>query len=195
MHAGYDPKPESRMAPLNRRGIALAKEICDKLHVEYMPMQSLVIAFNEHDMEEVRALYERGLKNGVSVKVLDHDELMKAEPAINPAAIGALWSDDSAIINPWEFATAMAEVAVHALLLRQLHLLYRHGREQTQQRTIRAKESAERTARKYRDDKQHNAKDEQFHITAQTEDSDKGIELTDDESASRERIQQRHYQI
>lgn len=112
MHAGYDPKPESRMAPLNRRGIALAKEICDKLHVEYKPMQSLVIAFNEHDMKEVNALYERGLKNGVNVKVLDHDELMKVEPAINPAAIGALWSDDSAIINPWEFATAMAEVAV-----------------------------------------------------------------------------------
>ncbi len=112
MHAGYDPKPESRMAPLNRRGIAMAKEICDKLHVEYKPMQSLVIAFNEHDMKEVHALYERGLANGVNVKVLDRDELIKAEPAINPDAIGALWSDDSAIINPWEFATAMAEVAV-----------------------------------------------------------------------------------
>lgn len=112
MHAGYDPKPGSRMAPLNRRGIKMAREICEKLDVEYRPMQSLVIAFNERDMGEVRKLYARGIENGVNVKILDRDELMKAEPSVNPECVGALWSDESAIINPWEFATAMAEVAV-----------------------------------------------------------------------------------
>lgn len=112
MHAGYDPDPDSRMAPLNRKGIKMAQEICKKLDVEYRPLQSLVIAFNDRDMEEVRKLYERGLANGVHVKILNHDELLAAEPAVNPECVGALWSDESAIINPWEFATAMAEVAV-----------------------------------------------------------------------------------
>ena len=112
MHAGYDPAPGKVMTPLNLRGIRLGKQIAEKLDVEYRPLQSLVIAFNEHDMETVRTLYERGKANGVHVKILDHDEAMKAEPSLNPEVIGALWTDDSAIINPWEYATAMAEVAV-----------------------------------------------------------------------------------
>ena len=63
-------------------------------------------------MEKVRELYERGIANGVKVKLLDGDEARKAEPSLSPDVIGALWTNESAIINPWEFATAMAEVAV-----------------------------------------------------------------------------------
>ena len=35
LHAGYDPAPGTRMARLNVRGVALAKEICAKLDVSY----------------------------------------------------------------------------------------------------------------------------------------------------------------
>jgi len=112
MHAGYDPEPGTKKAILNRRGIEQAREVVKKLDVEYRPLQSLVIAFNDRDMEEIRKLYTRGLENGVHVKILSQDEAHAVEPALNPNVIGALWSDDSAIINPWEFATAMAEVAV-----------------------------------------------------------------------------------
>ncbi len=112
MHAGYDPAPGKVMTPLNLRGIRLGKEIARKLDVEYRPLQSLVIAFSERDMETVRTLYERGLANGVNVKILDREQVHAAEPSLNPDVIGALWTDDSAIINPWEYATAMAEVAV-----------------------------------------------------------------------------------
>ncbi len=112
LHAGYDPRPGSLMARLNRRGIALAGDICRRLDVEYRALPSLVIAFNERDMCEVRRLYQRGLENGVSVKILSHDEAMQVEPSLNPEVVGALYSDECAIVNPWEYATAMAEVAV-----------------------------------------------------------------------------------
>ena len=112
MHAGYDPAPGLRMASLNRRGIALAKYLCARLDVEYKPLQSLVIAFSERDMKEVEKLYAKGIANGVNVKILTGDEARAAEPSLSPEVVGALWSDESAIINPWEFATAMAEVAV-----------------------------------------------------------------------------------
>ena len=112
MHAGYDPEPGTLKAKLNRRGIALAKDLCARLDVEYRPLQSLVIAFSERDMGEVKKLYDKGIANGVNVKILDREQVRAAEPSLSPEVIGALWSDESAIINPWEFATAMAEVAV-----------------------------------------------------------------------------------
>ena len=42
LHAGYDPAPGTRMARLNVRGVALAKEICAKLDVSYKQCGSLV---------------------------------------------------------------------------------------------------------------------------------------------------------
>lgn len=112
LHAGYDPRPGTLMARLNRRGIELARDICRRLDVAYKPIPSLVIAFNEHDMEEVRRLYERGIENGVNVKILSQKEVLEVEPVLNPDVIGALYSEDSAIVDPWEYAAAMAEVAV-----------------------------------------------------------------------------------
>lgn len=122
LHAGYDPAPGSLMARLNRRGIMLARDICRRLDVEYRSLQSLVIALSEREMEEVRRLYERGIKNGVGVRILTRDEVIAAEPSINPNVVGALWSDESAIVNPWEYATAMAEAAV----LNGAELMLRH---------------------------------------------------------------------
>ena len=73
LHAGYDPAPGSLMARLNRRGISMARDICRRLDIEYRPMPSLVIAFNERDMQEVHRLYERGIANGVSVRILSRE--------------------------------------------------------------------------------------------------------------------------
>ena len=123
LHAGYDPAPGSLMARLNRRGISMARDICRRLDIEYRPMPSLVIAFNERDMNEVHRLYERGIANGVSVRILSREEALAVEPSLNPDVVGALFSDESAIVNPWEYATAMAETAVlngTELMLEQL---------------------------------------------------------------------------
>ncbi|MBO4321695.1 MAG: NAD(P)/FAD-dependent oxidoreductase [Clostridia bacterium] len=112
MHAGYDPVPGKKEAALNRRGIKQAAKLCRSLDVEYRKIPSLVAAFNEKDMEQVRTLYERGIANGVRVSIIDGDEARKIEPSLSPDVIGALYTNESAIINPWEFALAMAEVAV-----------------------------------------------------------------------------------
>ena len=46
LHAGYDPAPGTRMARLNVRGVALAKEICTKLDVSYKQCGSPVQAWD-----------------------------------------------------------------------------------------------------------------------------------------------------
>ena len=50
LHAGYDPAPGTRMARLNVRGVALAKEICAKLDVSYKQCGSLVLALDEKEL-------------------------------------------------------------------------------------------------------------------------------------------------
>ena len=113
LHAGFDPIPGSTEAQLNLEGIRLAKELCEKLDVERRELPSFVIALEERDMAEIEMLYDRGVKNGVpGIRILTRDEALKIEPAMNPNILAALYAPGSAIVNPWEYAIALAETAV-----------------------------------------------------------------------------------
>ncbi|MDF1494141.1 NAD(P)/FAD-dependent oxidoreductase [Caproiciproducens sp. CPB-2] len=113
LHAGFDCPVGSLEARLNVEGVRLAKEICEKLDVERREIPSFVIAFNERERKELDALYERGIANGVpGVRIVGPEEALALEPGLNPKLIAALYAPSSAIINPWEYAIAMAETAV-----------------------------------------------------------------------------------
>lgn len=113
IHAGYDPLPGTLMAELNVRGAQMAKELCEKLDVPYKQTGSLVVAFSDAEAKTVETLYERGKANGVpDMKILNKEELMKAEPMLSDEAVCALYAPSAAIVNPWEYGIAMAEVAV-----------------------------------------------------------------------------------
>ena len=69
---------------MNLEGIAMAREICKKLDVEYRDIPSFVIAFDEREMEYVRELYDRGVANGVpGVRIIDREEALRLEPGLN----------------------------------------------------------------------------------------------------------------
>ena len=113
IHAGYDPKPGTQMARLNVRGVELAKEITKNLDVPCINCGSLVLAFDETDMEHVKKLYDQGCANGVpDMQILNGEQLHEMEPEISDEAVGALYAPSSCIINPWEYCLAMAETAV-----------------------------------------------------------------------------------
>ena len=113
LHAGYDPAPGTRMARLNVRGVELAKEICTKLDVPYKQCGSLVLALSESELPHLQHLYENGTANGVpDMKILTKEETLAMEPNLSENVCGALWAPSAAIVSPWEFALAMAEVAV-----------------------------------------------------------------------------------
>lgn len=113
IHAGFDPAPDTLMAKLNVRGVELAKEIAAKLDVPIDPCGSLVLAFDDGDLEHVRKLYDRGCKNHVpGLEILDKEQLHALEPGISDGAVGALHAPSACIINPWEYCLAMLETAV-----------------------------------------------------------------------------------
>ena len=102
VHAGYDPKPGTKMARLNVRGSNLIREIAKKLSVPYAEIGSLVLAFNEEEMQTVQKLYDRGVTNGVEkLKVLNAEEVKEIEPNLQDNVVGALYAGTGAVVSPW----------------------------------------------------------------------------------------------
>ncbi len=113
LHAGYDPDPGSLMAETNVEGARLAKEICQALDIPRHEIGSLVLAFDDADLEHIHMLYERGLRNGVpNLQLLNREETLAREPQLNPAIKGALLAPSAAVVDPWEYALAMTEIAI-----------------------------------------------------------------------------------
>lgn len=113
LHAGYDPEPGTQMARLNVEGVAMAKEICQRLDVPYNQCGSFVLALSPDELPHLQHLYENGVANGVpNIQLLTADEAKAMEPNLSDNVAGALYAPSAAIVSPWEYALAMAEVAV-----------------------------------------------------------------------------------
>ena len=113
VHAGYDAVPGSMKAKLNVRGNEIMEQISHELDVPFKRIGSLVIAFDEKDLKTLKELYERGISNGVpGMQILDGNQVLGKEPAINSKVMGALYAPTAGIICPYELTISAAEVAV-----------------------------------------------------------------------------------
>ena len=112
IHAGFDAEPGTLMAKYNVKGAAMMPRLAKALSVEYEQIGSLVVAFDQADQKTLHELYERGLKNGVKVELIDQDRLHEIEPNLSASAIGALWAPEAGIVSPWDLCLAFAETAV-----------------------------------------------------------------------------------
>ncbi len=112
IHAGFDAEPGTLTAKYNVRGAKMMPELAKDLSVDYRQIGSLVIAFHEEERKTLRALYERGKKNGVKVELIGKERLHALEPNLSDGAIAALFAPDAGIISPWDLCLAFAETAV-----------------------------------------------------------------------------------
>lgn len=75
VHAGYDPKKGTLMGKLNVLGNEMFEGICKELSVPFKKNGSLVIGFNEEDMNKIKELYDNGVSLGVKgLKILNKEE-------------------------------------------------------------------------------------------------------------------------
>ena len=113
VHGGFDAQNGTLKAKLNVEGTAMMPEVCEKLSVPFKKNGSVVVAFSEKEMEHIKVLYERGIKNGVpELSIIDRDELRRREPNISDEAVGALLSESAGIVCPYELTIAAVENAV-----------------------------------------------------------------------------------
>lgn len=113
VHAGYDPKPGTLMAKYNVEGSRLLKEWSKELNFDLKEIGSLVLGFSEEDEKHIKALFDRGIKNGVKdMRILNQGELRSLEGNISEEATCALFAPTAAIIAPYQATWAIAEGAV-----------------------------------------------------------------------------------
>ena len=113
VHGGFDAQNGTLKAKLNVEGTAMMPEVCEKLSVPFKKNGSVVVAFSEKEMEHIKVLYDRGIKNGVpQLSIIDRDELRRREPNISDEAVGALLSESAGIVCPYELTIAAVENAV-----------------------------------------------------------------------------------
>lgn len=112
VHAGYDAKPGTLKARLNALGNPMYDKLCEELDVPFKRVGSLVLAFNEEDMETINKLYVQGVINGISgMEIWNREKVLDMEPKVSKDAVGGLYAATCGVVGPWELAIAQAENA------------------------------------------------------------------------------------
>lgn len=110
VHAGYDPKIGTLMAKYNVKGNEMFEDLCKELSVPFKRNGSLVLAFNDEDLETINNLYINGNKIGVKgLKVLSKEEVLEIEPNLSHDVKGALIAPTGGIVGPFEYTIALVE--------------------------------------------------------------------------------------
>ena len=101
IHGGFDPEPGTLQAMLNAEGVEKLYRAAEMLHVPHRRNGSFVCAFGPEEEPSVRALYERGLTNGITgMSLISGEEARKREPNLSPAVTLVLDVPTAGIICP-----------------------------------------------------------------------------------------------
>lgn len=113
VHAGYDPEPGTLMARLNRDGNAMFDQLTEELSVPFTRCGSYVVALTDEQVENVKMLYERGIRNGIpGLEIVSCEQLLEKEPAATPEAKAALYAPTAGVVDPMLLTIALMENAV-----------------------------------------------------------------------------------
>ncbi len=112
VHAGYDAAAGSMMAKMNVEGNRLMGRLAEDLDFPFRRNGSLVLCFSEEDMPNLRALYDRGVANGVpELRIITGDEARAMEPNLTDEVVAALYAPTGGIVCPFGLTIALAENA------------------------------------------------------------------------------------
>ncbi len=112
IHAGVYYAPGSFKADLCKRGSEAMKAFCAEHSISFDVCGKLLVASNQVEVARMGALAERARQNGLNIECLDAQELGRREP--NIVGLGALFVDDTGIVDYQAVCSAMAKVIVQA---------------------------------------------------------------------------------
>lgn len=100
------------MAKLNVRGNAMMEQLSKELDFPFQRIGSLVVCRDEADMPNLKALYDRGVSNGVpGLRILSKEEVHEMEPNLEDDICAALYAPSAGIVCPFNLNIALAESA------------------------------------------------------------------------------------
>ena len=108
LHAGFYYSPDSLKAKFCRDGNRALRKVIARHSIEIRETGKVVVTKSLDELPRLEKLYERGIQNGVDIKLLPASELPNYEPlAITHGQF--LWSPTTAVSNPQDVIKAMAE--------------------------------------------------------------------------------------
>lgn len=103
---------DSSMAFLEKRGSKLIEEACKKFKVPYKKIGALRICDEDDNINKIEVMHNRAKNRSIDrVELLDKEEILNMEPNIGKDVKKALYSENVAIIAPYDLSIAYAEVA------------------------------------------------------------------------------------
>jgi len=106
LHAGFYYSPDSLKAKFCREGNLELRQLARKYQIPVREVGKVVVARSEDENRRLETLFQRGIKNGVDLEMLDISELSKYEPlAISYERF--LWSPSTAVSDPNSIILAM----------------------------------------------------------------------------------------
>ena len=106
LHAGFYYSPDSLKAKFCRDGNKELRILANKYDIPVREVGKVVVVRNDYENSRLEALFERGIKNGVDLEILDASQLNTYEPlAITHERF--LWSPTTAVSDPNAIIQAM----------------------------------------------------------------------------------------
>ncbi|MDP1574234.1 MAG: L-2-hydroxyglutarate oxidase [Coxiellaceae bacterium] len=110
LHAGFYYTADSLKARFCRDGNVAMKKYCLENTIKINENGKLVITKNESELETLQMLYERGIKNGVNLKLLSEQEAREIEPRVRTVK-KAIFSPETASVDPTEVMKSLVNEA------------------------------------------------------------------------------------
>ena len=110
----YDGSETSNnvMAGLEYIGNILLEDLCEKFNVPFKRIGSLRVVNDDNGVIKLKEMYERAIRRGIDgVYLIEPEEVYEIEPNINAEVKKGLYSQNVAIVAPYDLAIAYAEVA------------------------------------------------------------------------------------
>jgi L-2-hydroxyglutarate oxidase LhgO len=108
VHAGIYYPAGSLKAQLCVEGKHLLYEFCERRGVPHRRVGKLILATEEGEVGDLRALEERARANGVDIELVDQAFILAREPHVR--AVAALFSPSTGIVEPESLVRALAGV-------------------------------------------------------------------------------------
>lgn len=113
IHAGFYYSADSMKARFTREGNRAMTAYCEEKGLKINKCGKLVVCQNEEELAGLKELHHRGQTNGVNLDWISADQAREIEPKILTHE-AALWSPDTASVDPLEVVKALAQDAREA---------------------------------------------------------------------------------
>ena len=100
LHSGIYYPTDTLKAKFCTEGSALMSDYCKENNLPILECGKVILPTKIEDESQIDLLYERGINNGATVKIISQEELSEIEPEARTVTNRALYSPNTSVVDP-----------------------------------------------------------------------------------------------